>query len=526
MTENTAVSNWQLERKNWTSFYEHQLQRQLQQAIIYIRTNNHQLTQLKQHFESYIVLLRRARTRKDLHPVYIEMLTALHPLPLRWGKWNVWEEELQCALPILTTLGQKSKLAKFMTYLSDIQLQTGHLELALHTSQAALNLAWSSQSVVSWSMAGGQTVLLLSRLGKNDQARHTLTKLEKQWAKINPVASPVKRLEAAGHLLLQRMPFLRHDGHPMEAANHAQALIEQLTALPHADYHLLATLYKDQATMFWAADQYEHAEKALKKAIAIYAEIGDVYSQMAARGNLGLVYWSMARLNEAEAGIRQSLKSAETLNARWRVMSDIGNLCAVYFYQGKLSKALQYTHRHLKIATEVDDAAEMDRALGNRAVARLCLGQYAAALPDVEQTLVQLQALGLWQQLAKAYLHQSCCFYGLGRKTEGKTAVSTAANLAANIDSPSLQGLLLRCQALFTNQTDAVNLVQQALALAQQYQQRIDEAQCLLRLSVLTTGSQREDFWAEGTALMHEIGAEVWINGYTPDRPPTIALIL
>jgi len=339
-------------------------------------------------------------------------------------------------------------------------------------------------------------------------------------------SNKVTRLEAAGHLLLQRMPFLRHDGQPMEAAQRAQTLIQQLQACPQGDPLLLATLYQDQATMFWASDQYESAEAALEQAIAIFADLGDIYALTTARGNLGLVYWSMARLNEAEEAIRQSLNLAETMNARWRMMSDIGNLCAVSFYQGKLSQALQYTERHLKLATNVDDAAEIDRAIGNRAMALLYLGQFAAALPDIKKTLVQLQALGLQQLLAQAYLHLSCCLHGLGQMAAAETAVSTATTLATQIDSPFLQGLILRCRALFVPQAEAIDLMEQALTVARRYRQRLDEGRCLLRLSVLTSGPQREQLWEKGAALMHEIGAEAWVNGRSPDNPPTIAMIL
>ena len=94
---------------------------------------------------------------------------------------------------------------------------------------------------------------------------------------------------------------------------------------------LLATLYTDQATMLWAADQYETAVNSLEKAIDIYTELGDTYEAITTRGNLGIVFWSMARLDEAEAAIRDSLQLAETFNARWRMMNEVGNLCAISF---------------------------------------------------------------------------------------------------------------------------------------------------------------------------------------------------
>lgn len=526
LTENTAASDWHLERENWTSFYEQQLRHQLRQAIDYTRLTHHQPTDLKPRFESLLVLLRRTHARSDLHLLYIDLLMGLHPWPIRWGRWDVWEEELIHALPILKARGRSSDQAAFMTYLAEIQLQTGRLETALSTDRQAMNLAWKTHAFVPWSMAGSHAVLVLNRLGQNEEARRLLNRLEKKWAAASATVNALQRLEAVGHLLLRRMIFLRHDGRSLAAAQQAQTLIEQLQIFPQVDLTLLATLYTDQATMLWASDQYESAVTALQQAIAIYADLGDLYAETSARGNLGLVYWSMSKLTEAEAAIRQSLDLSETLNARWRMMSEIGNLCAVSFSQGKLLQALQYTERHFILAKEADDAAEINRALGNRALALLYLDQDALALPDLETSIEQLQALGLQQQLAETFVHFSYCLFRLGRAEEAQTAVTQAISMAAEVDSPTLDSLILRCRALLAPQNEAVILMEQALTEARRLQRRFDEASCLLRLAVWSSGQRRHELWAEGVAILHTIGAEAWLNGRSPDNPPTLAMLL
>jgi tetratricopeptide (TPR) repeat protein len=524
----TAVSHWRVEREHWTSFYERQLRQQLQQAVAYAHSHTRQITTLKQHFDSFFTLLGRARSHPALHPLYIELLTALHPWPIRWGKWDVWEAELRHALPILAAFNQSALQAEFLTYLAEIQFQTGRLETAVATGQRAVDLAWHSRALVPWGMAGSQTVLVINRLGRNEEARHLLAELERQWSQAGFRADAVERLEAAGHLLLRRMIFLRHDGRTLEAAERAGALIEQLRPLPQADRRLLAALYKDRATMLWAADQYEAAEASLLEAIALYAEMGDLYAETTARGNLGLVHWSMARLPEAEAGIRQSLNLSETLNARWRMMNEMGNLCAVSFSQGKIIQALQYTERHLKLAQEADDAAEINRALGNRALSYLYLGRYADALPDIETSIGQLQGLGLQQQLAETYVHLSFCLYGLGRRAEAETAVAQARAMAEELDAPMLNCLVFRGRALFAaDNREAMALVEQALALTRSSRRRLDEARCLLRLALLSdVEGERVEFWRAGEAILREIGAEEWVNGRSLENPPTLALVL
>lgn len=521
----TAVSNWNLERQNWTAFYQRQLHRQMAQAVVFIRAAQ-QPHQLNAHFDSFLILLRRARAQADLHVAYIELLTALHPWPLRWGRWDAWEQELEEALPVLAAFKQAAKQAELMTYLAEIQFRTGRLETAVHTSRAAMNLAWENRAVAPWAAAGSRAILTLNRLGRNDEARRLLAQLENQLDKAHFVTEAQERLEASGHLLLRRMIFMRYDGRAAEAAQRAQRLIEQMLALPQTDRHLLATLYTDQATMFWAADVYETAVTALQQAIAIYADLGDQYLETATRGNLGIVYWSMSRLNDAEEAIRESLQMAETFNARWRMMNEMGNLCAISFSRGTLAQALNYTERHLALAQEADDAAEIDRANGNRAMALLYLGNFATALPLLEESIARLQSLGLQLQLAESYIFLSYCLDGLGRRAEAETAVAQAMEIAEKLDSPALQGLILRCRAHFAAPTEAIDLMEQALTQARQYGRKLEEGRCLLRLAVLSSGRQRDKLWAEGAAIMNEIGAEAWLDGRSPENPPTVALIL
>lgn len=524
MIGDTAVSNWNLERRNWTAYYERQLQRQLTQAVRFIRTSE-QPQQLNAHFDSFLVLMHRARARADSHLAYIELLTVLHPWPLRWGQWDAWEQELEQALPILTAFKLAAKRAELMTYLAEIQFRTGRLETAVQTSHAALNLAWENQAITAWAAAGSRAILALNRLGRNEAARRLLDRLENQLAAADFVTDGRERLEASGYLLLRRMIFMRYDGHAAAAAEQAQTLIDQLSALPQTNQRLLATLYTDLATMLWASDQYETAVTALEQAIAIYTELGDTYDAITTRGNLGLVYWSMARLKEAEEAIRESLHLAETLNARWRMMNEMGNLCAVSFSRGAMTDALYYTKRHLALAQEADDAAEINRANANRAVALLYLGDYETALPLLEESITQLQSLGLQRQLAESYVHLSYCLFKLGRREGAETAVAQAVTLAAPIASPVLDGMILRCRALFVPQAEAVALLEQALELAQRSRRRLDEGHCYLQLAVLASGQQQAELWAAGAAIMHEIGAAAWVDGRSPNNPPAIAMI-
>ncbi|HFQ93047.1 MAG TPA: tetratricopeptide repeat protein [Anaerolineae bacterium] len=525
MTGNTAVSPWQRERQTWTDYYERQLHRQLAQAVVLLNSAPRP-QQLKRHFDSFLVLLRRARARPDLRVAGIELLAALHPWPQRWGYWDAWEQELERAIPLLAAFGRTEQQAGMMTAVAQIQFDTGRLETAAAAARAALELAWEGRLAAAWGAAVNRYILTLNRLGQNREARRLLTQFEAQLDALPFAATEKERLEAAGHLLLRRIIFLRHDGRAAEAARRVGRLIKQLARQPQADQFLLAFLYEEHATMLWASDQYEPAVASLQKAIDLYGRIGDEFAEASARGNLGIVYWSMARLNEAEEAIWQSLRAAEAFNARWRVANEMGNLCAISLHQGRLQRALRFTERHLQLAQAVDDAAEIDRAQGNRVQILLYLERYAEVLPALRESIAQLEALEMQWQVAQGYANLSCCLYGLGRLAEGETAVNRAAALAQEIDSPLLAGLVLRCRALFASPEEAAALTEQALALARQHKHRLSAARCLLRLAVLASGERRQALWAEGEAIMREIGAEAWVNGRSPENPPTVAMIL
>jgi hypothetical protein len=69
--------------------------------------------------------------------------------------------------------------------------------------------------------------------------------------------------------------------------------------------------------------------------------------------------------------------------------------------------------------------------------------------------------------------------------------------------------------------------MEQALALARRSRRRLDEARCLLRLSLLSDdGQERLDFWRAGEVILQEIGAEAWLNGRSAENPPALARIL
>ena len=85
--------------------------------------------------------------------------------------------------------------------------------------------------------------------------------------------------------------------------------------------------------------------------------------------------------------------------------------------------------------------------------------------------------------------------------------------------------MILRCRALFVPQAEAVDLLEQALALARRSRRRLDEGHCYLQLAVLASGKQQAELWAAGVAIMNEIGAAAWIDGRTSNNPPAIAMI-
>ena len=90
----SSPSNWSAEQQRWSSFYADRMALQLRQVLAFVSARRENPDTLRSHFESCLALMEAASDRDDLSSLWLELVDALHPLPLRWGFWSPWLDVL------------------------------------------------------------------------------------------------------------------------------------------------------------------------------------------------------------------------------------------------------------------------------------------------------------------------------------------------------------------------------------------------------------------------------------------------
>jgi tetratricopeptide (TPR) repeat protein len=508
------------ERRRWTDYYENQLHKQLIQTIQHVRESNP--SQLIMHLDSILTLLRRARPRPKFHPLAVELIEELHPWPLRWLRWDAWEQEIRFAIQVHTDARQPRQRAAFLGHLAEILFNTGRMDEALTIGQEALGLARDHRAAKPIAIASVAVIKTLLEHGHRKEA-HGIVKTLLEEIDEARTASPPEKTLAMARLELQKLKFLRRNDRLKEAMTQAHRIIAQLEALPETDEHLLAVAYRDRATMAWAKGNCPEAVQDAKKAIQMFAEQGDLFAETKTRGNLGLIYWTMTKLDLAEKGIRRVISMAERLNAHWHLTYALGNLGLVYLVRGEMEEAQRYFNRALDVARKVGDVKEINRSKINRAVTKIYLSKLEEARRELESGLTFYEEQGYSEPIMTSCIRLSYCYANLGQERRALEMAQRALSMAREVNDVVMEIDAMRCLAELQLPNQRANLLRQALPLARQKEQRLDAAACLLQMAELA-GEKEEKLalWNEGVQILEKIGATAWLEGHSPDNPPRI----
>jgi tetratricopeptide (TPR) repeat protein len=522
-------TRWQAERGHWGSYFEGLVRAQLKWATGFVRAHKPTPHQLKPRFHSLLALLTTAHPHPALHPLALELISALHPLPVWWGYWTAWEPELRFAIKTAAALGSLSTQAEFTGYLAALQLSVGLIETAIQTGEQALDLARRAGNVPLLIEAGAVTLTAQRLMGQINQARELHALLKAAFTNAALSFSETARLVAQARLDMHTAHFLRSAGKLTDALALLDTLVQRIeparAAFAQPPPDLLAGVYTDRATLHWARGAYAQAITDLRQALMCYEKVGEEAATATTWGNLGLVYWSMAAFDLAESALRKSITLTEHLNAHQRLTNEVGNMGLVYLARGELHLAATYISRQLALAEETGFITERHRAIGNRGIVRLHLGEYAAAIEDLHAD-IELTRHRSQEGLGCAYTALSWCLLGQGKGREGEEYARQALRLGEDMHSPGLRIIALRCLAEFQSGAEKSQTLQTALALARAHQRRLDEAACLLSLAGVTPPPEAMTYWDEGVVRVHQIGAAPWLAGHAPENPPRLALLL
>jgi tetratricopeptide (TPR) repeat protein len=517
---------WTAERQRWHTYYQQQTPRQLNKAIAYVRQYGHRPSRLADHWGSFLRLLQQARSQPQLQLLALELISLLHPWPIRWGYWHAWEQEIRFAIDVANRLKKPQTEALFLAHLAGQIWTGGDLAEAVATAQAAIQLARQHQAIIPLGLAGSTIITIQQGQAKADEARALWQALSQETATW-PAADEPTRLAGQAPLQLAGIGLLRREGRTGKAIALADDLIEQLSASADGDKTWLAEAYNVRAINYWAQADYAPAVADYAPAIALYVALGDEFSEATMRSNLGLVYWSMCDYDRAETSMRRCLILAEKLNARMRITSEIGNLAVVYMARGEHQQALTYLKRQEELAQAMGDKREMDRARGNRSWVQVHRGHFVEAVASIHEMHAVFEEKGLAEVAIAYQVVLSWCYEGLGQRAKAQEYAQAAYARAQQWPGPVVKLFALRQMARFSPYPENVNQLQSALALARSRGRRLDEAGCLLALAELApTPAEQEALWQAGTAVLQEIGATGWLDGRSPEQPPQLPFLL
>ncbi|MFP4395711.1 MAG: hypothetical protein ACLFTI_10655 [Anaerolineales bacterium] len=518
-----AARAWGRERARWRDYYQRQMADRLDWAVDYARGSRP--SELRAHLGSLLTLLRRARSYPHLYPRMVALIAALHPWPLRWLRWEAWEREIRFAIRVYADLQHPQRQAEFQSHLAKLLFDTGRLDEALTVGEAALAQARAHGAVKPLALAGCTVVQTLLQYGCSDEARCRLNALLAEVSAAN--ATPRReRTLALARLHLQQLVFLRRDNRLDAAITQASQIVAQLRALPETDEHLLAEACRDLSTMAWAAGHYPEAVREIQRAIQMFAELGDEFAEVDARGNLGLIYCTMTEFDRAEEEIRHLIMMAERLHARWHITYAVDYLAVIYLMRGELDRAARTFDRAVDLVQSLGDLKSLHRIQSNRAVVWLYQGKYEAAIPDLAADFDFSEDQNLSGAVVMDCICLSLCYQGLGQEERAIRLAERAWEIAQRLGKPVFQALALRCLAEHLP-AQRFDLLERALALAREAQRPLDEAACLLSLSGLTGDEkERHRLWQQGVRILARIGATAWLAGASPRNPPRIIILM
>ena len=514
------------EQKQWADYYKERLPLQLRQVTAFVSARYDKPDMLRPHLRSCLLLLEATADRHDLSALWVALVDALHPLPLRWGFWSPWLDILRQAASKAANLNRPALQAEYLAYTAALLSETALAETALSTAREALDCAHRAGDAYSIALAGSKIMAALHGLGRFAEAQDTLTSAKEA---MNSAASSGAIRDAHGRALLQieEMDLMRHFGRLPEALALGEQLVATLKAIPDLDLHEFATALRRRATILWAAGQYAAAAADLTRSAELFRQVGDPLGAVFSEGNLGLVYFSMGDLDLAEAIKVRAVRAAEDLNAGWWLVRDLGELSGIYMYRGQLDTTLVYCRRHVELARLYNDERQLAQARDNRGVTLMLLGRYEEAHPDIEAALSYFQEHGPAESLVAATLDMALYLRSVNEPERAALLAEENFSRARQLGYPVLHMLTSRCLAMFKSRDDQVRLLQEALALAREHDRKMDIAGSLFSLSAITGDAAEGDRLYDQAALMlREMGTEGWLIGHSRDNPPHLPLLL
>jgi tetratricopeptide (TPR) repeat protein len=511
-----ALANRQTEAIRWQTEYSQHLYQRLHSSLKYIQEAPR--AQLHHHLRSFLTLLDETRRYPALKLLSLDLIAALHPLPLRWGYGRSWESHLRFALEHLDDAGQR---ALYHNDLAEIHFFSGEFEKAIQEAQPIFTLKDSHPSQAARAC---RTLFTCYRsMGNPDQGDLILQEQTDAFG-LSQHARQVKPELADAWLILNlcQLELLREQGRVEEALDLVEDMIWLDDRQGSPDGTLTADLYTRRSTLLWARAFYQRSVTDLLHAIDLYRSQEDVFNAESLQSNLGLVYWSMGELKRAESSLQSSIHFYRKSGADQLVTHDIGNMGLVHFARGNLQEAMSWTREHIAHAEKIGFISEYQRGRRNLGTMLYYLGEYEQALEELGSSNAYYTRRGSRDGYGLDFVWSACCYYQMGQKEKALKDIHKIVEWSVEMSSPVLEAISRRSLAHFLPVEEKLPHLQRCIELAKSQERLLEKAAVLLTMAQVMPEAERQTTWQAGVELLTRIGAEAWLEGHSIDDPPYI----
>jgi tetratricopeptide (TPR) repeat protein len=487
----------------WKTTFQQMVENSLRNSIALVESNPNAPQTFRPHMDS---MTRQIHWGNQFAPeLASRLMVAAYPWPARWGLTDTWRDQLEQARP----LNRQTQAC-----LADIFQFTGQPEKALEIADAL----FSDPSIPPDEFAllvtrgGGAWLSALISQGKIIEAEQAAQGLLDRLEADSGQGNSARKAEAQSIVWTHQSSIARRKGNLSLALELISQAIQKLESLKNTDRSSMSEIIQSRAIYHWAGGNYEAALADLDYAQDVSASAQDTVGLCSIHGNRGLLRWSMSEYDKAEAELLEAIHLSEKHRLTYLLIRQVGNLGMVYFHRGDLQKALLYVNREIELTEISNDKHEGELAEWNKAAVQIYAEQPGQALPSLRMSLQKYTASGRFEALVGVLVDLSVCHYRLGDMEPSSQYARRALEMAREKDNPTLVLIALRARAL--SAPDALDLLSEALTLAEQHDRKLDIAGCKIFLAHLTPDSASKiSLWAEAAALLEQIGAARWIEG-------------
>jgi DNA-binding SARP family transcriptional activator len=226
--------------------------------------------------------------------------------------------------------------------------------------------------------------------------------------------------------------------------------------------------------------------------------------------DIGLVYWTQGDFPAAERHFHKSKDYFTETHNRQRLLYAVSSIGIVNLNQGKTHESLPFLQEHVNLAKEFSNARELRRAVGNRGIAKLHVGDYEGAIQDLWASIETgeiVTGIDIHRRINISRLHRA-----MGKVGEAFALAEDNLRQVKASGYWGLETLAQRALAECLPPEYAVAMFHDTLEKARG-KRRFDEAACLLGLAHLSpTKDERDGYRQHGVQLLEKMGATAWLE--------------